>query len=93
VRLWALADGACLRTFEGHAASVLRVAFISAGTQACLRPALQCEELPCLPVWESLLLVPVSRAAARRVLVMQASCKTDGDHIAGKCIVAGCLNC
>jgi len=34
VRLWSLADGACLRTFEGHAASVLRVAFLTAGTQA-----------------------------------------------------------
>ena len=35
LRLWSLADGSCLRTFEGHSASVLRVAFLSAGTQAC----------------------------------------------------------
>lgn len=33
IRLWALGDGSCLRTFEGHGASVLRAAFISAGTQ------------------------------------------------------------
>jgi len=33
VRLWSLADGACLRTFEGHQASVLRLNFLSAGTQ------------------------------------------------------------
>ena len=33
VRLWSLADGACLRTFEGHLASVLRLDFLSAGTQ------------------------------------------------------------
>ena len=33
IRLWALADGSCLRTFEGHGASVLRSAFVSAGTQ------------------------------------------------------------
>jgi WD40 repeat protein len=32
-RLWGLADGSCLRTFEGHLASVLRIAFMSAGTQ------------------------------------------------------------
>ena len=35
LRLWALADGSCLKTFEGHTASVLRVNFLSAGTQAC----------------------------------------------------------
>lgn len=35
IRLWALADGSCLRTFEGHGASVLRASFISAGTQVC----------------------------------------------------------
>ncbi len=34
VRLWGLADGACLRTFEGHTASALRCCFLSAGTQA-----------------------------------------------------------
>ena len=33
LRLWALADGTCLKTFEGHTASVLRVNFLSAGTQ------------------------------------------------------------
>ena len=33
VRLWSLADGACLRTFEGHSASALRCCFLSAGTQ------------------------------------------------------------
>lgn len=33
VRLWSLADGSCLRTFEGHMASVLRLDFLSAGTQ------------------------------------------------------------
>lgn len=32
-RLWSLADCSCLRTFEGHLASVLRIAFLSAGTQ------------------------------------------------------------
>ena len=37
-RLWSLADGACLKAFEGHSASVLRVAFLSAGAQA--RPLL-----------------------------------------------------
>lgn len=31
VRLWSLADGSCLRTFEGHLASVLRLDFLSAG--------------------------------------------------------------
>ena len=33
VRLWSLGDGSCLRTFEGHTASVLRLDFLSAGTQ------------------------------------------------------------
>ena len=33
VRLWALTDGSCLKTFEGHSASVLRASFISYGTQ------------------------------------------------------------
>jgi WD40 repeat protein len=33
VRLWSLVDGACLRTFEGHLASVLRVDFLSSGAQ------------------------------------------------------------
>lgn len=31
MRLWSLADGSCLRTFEGHLASVLRLDFLSAG--------------------------------------------------------------
>ena len=35
LRLWALTDGSCLRTFEGHTASVLRVGFLSGGTQVC----------------------------------------------------------
>ena len=33
LKLWALADGACLRTYEGHTAGVLRGVFITAGTQ------------------------------------------------------------
>lgn len=33
IRLWSLSDGACLRTFEGHLSSVLRLDFLSAGTQ------------------------------------------------------------
>ena len=33
LRLWALSDGSCLKTFEGHTASVLRLNFLSAGTQ------------------------------------------------------------
>ena len=33
MRLWSLADGSCLRTFEGHLSSVLRLDFLSAGTQ------------------------------------------------------------
>ena len=33
VRLWALTDGSCLKTFEGHSASVLRASFITYGTQ------------------------------------------------------------
>ena len=36
LRLWALADGTCLKTFEGHTASVLRLNFLSAGTQVNL---------------------------------------------------------
>ncbi len=36
LRLWALADGSCLKTFEGHTASVLRLNFLSAGTQVSL---------------------------------------------------------
>ena len=33
IRLWALTDGSCLKTFEGHSASVLRASFITYGTQ------------------------------------------------------------
>lgn len=33
LRLWALSDGSCLRTFEGHTASALRVGFLSGGSQ------------------------------------------------------------
>lgn len=33
VKLWALQDFSCLKTFEGHDASVLKVAFVSRGTQ------------------------------------------------------------
>ena len=32
MKLWSLKDLACLRTFEGHAASVLKVVFLGAGT-------------------------------------------------------------
>ena len=41
LRLWALGDGSCLKTFEGHTASVLRLNFLSAGTQvSCWPPAI-----------------------------------------------------
>lgn len=33
VKLWSITDYACLRTFQGHTASVLSVAFVSAGAQ------------------------------------------------------------
>ena len=33
IKLWSLADGSCLRTLEGHTASVLRATFATAGTQ------------------------------------------------------------
>lgn len=33
LKLWSLQDGACIRTFEGHTASVLRATFVTAGTQ------------------------------------------------------------
>ena len=33
LRLWSTVDGSCLRSFEGHAAAVLRVAFCSGGGQ------------------------------------------------------------
>jgi WD40 repeat protein len=34
LRLWSLVDGSCLRTLEGHTASVLRCSFLTSGTQA-----------------------------------------------------------
>jgi U3 small nucleolar RNA-associated protein 13 len=37
VRIWAVGDGTCLRTLEGHAHSVLRVSFISRGMQLVTR--------------------------------------------------------
>ena len=33
IKLWSLQDGGCLRTLQGHAASVLRLSFLSAGMQ------------------------------------------------------------
>lgn len=33
IKLWSISDGACLRTFEGHGASVLRACFATVGTQ------------------------------------------------------------
>ena len=33
LRLWSLEDGAALRTFQGHGASVLRVSFLAGGLQ------------------------------------------------------------
>ena len=33
VRIWAISDGSCLKTFEGHTSSVLRALFVSRGTQ------------------------------------------------------------
>jgi hypothetical protein len=40
LKLWSLRDGSCLRTFEGHAAGVLRCRFATAGTQALSTGAL-----------------------------------------------------
>ena len=37
LRLWSLADGAALRTFQGHGASVLRVSFVASGAQVWFR--------------------------------------------------------
>lgn len=33
MKLWSITDFSCLRTFQGHTASVLSVAFVSAGAQ------------------------------------------------------------
>ncbi len=33
IKIWALSDGSCLKTFEGHTASVLKCAFLTCGTQ------------------------------------------------------------
>lgn len=33
VKIWAISDGSCLKTFEGHTSSVLRASFITDGTQ------------------------------------------------------------
>lgn len=33
IKIWAISDGSCLRTFEGHNSSVLRAAFLTRGTQ------------------------------------------------------------
>ena len=57
LRLWALADGTCLKTFEGHTASVLRLNFLSAGTQvstacnACIYDFQSAEAQQTLYLW------------------------------------------
>ena len=33
IKLWSLKDGTCLRTFQGHTASALRLLYLSSGTQ------------------------------------------------------------
>jgi len=40
VRVWSLADFACVKTFEGHVSSVLRVTFVTRGMQLLTRWAL-----------------------------------------------------
>ena len=37
VRIWALADYTCVKTFEGHDASVLNVRFLTRGMQLVTR--------------------------------------------------------
>lgn len=37
IKLWALADYTCIRTFEGHTSSVLRLAFVTRGMQIMSR--------------------------------------------------------
>lgn len=39
VKLWALKEGSCLRTLEGHTASVLRLLHINSGKQVSIRTA------------------------------------------------------
>jgi U3 small nucleolar RNA-associated protein 13 len=33
IKIWSVADGTCLKTFEGHTSSVLRASFLSRGLQ------------------------------------------------------------
>lgn len=33
IKIWAISDGSCLKTFEGHTSSVLRASFLTRGTQ------------------------------------------------------------
>ena len=33
MRLWSTQDGTCLRSFEGHTASILKICYVSLGTQ------------------------------------------------------------
>lgn len=33
IKIWAISDGSCLKTFEGHTSSVLRATFLTRGTQ------------------------------------------------------------
>lgn len=33
IKIWAISDGSCLKTFEGHTSSVIRASFITRGTQ------------------------------------------------------------
>ncbi|XP_019244618.1 PREDICTED: transducin beta-like protein 3 [Nicotiana attenuata] len=36
IKIWAISDGSCLKTFEGHASSVLRASFLTRGTHLLL---------------------------------------------------------
>lgn len=33
IKIWAITDGSCLKTFEGHTSGVLRASFLTRGTQ------------------------------------------------------------
>lgn len=33
IKIWAITDGSCLKTFEGHTANVLKASFLTRGTQ------------------------------------------------------------